>query len=117
MADPEEKRSDAGALRLRKFIEVVVEDKLSFTLFRAAVADLSPTGMRVISDQYLPKGTQYTFTFKRAPFLSVRGEARWIRAFERETFQVGVLFIGLSDEETRRLQSFLEIERQRVPTS
>ena len=113
----EEKRADAGALRLRKFIEVVVEDKLSFTLFRAAVADLSATGMRVICDQYLPKGTTYTFTFKRAPFLTVRGEVRWIRAFERDTFQVGVLFVGMNDDERRRLQEFLEIERQRIPTS
>lgn len=117
MAEGEEKRSLAGALRLRKFIEVVVEDKPSFTLFRAAVADLSPAGMRVISEQYLPKGSEYTFTFKRAPFLTVRGDVRWIRAFERDTFQVGVLFVGLTDEEQRRLQSFLEIERQRVPTS
>lgn len=117
MADEEEKRSAGGALRLRKFIDVIVEDKPSFTLFRAAVADLSPTGMRVISEQYLPKGSEYTFTLKRAPFLTVRGEVRWIRAFERETFQVGVLFVRLTDEEQRRLQSFLEIERQRVPTS
>ena len=117
MAEGEEKRSATGALRLRKFVEVVVEDKLSFTLFRAAVADLSPVGMRVISEQYLPKGSEYTFTFKRAPFLTVRGDVRWIRAFERDTFQVGVLFVGLSDDEQRRLQSFLDIERQRVPTS
>ncbi|HYZ14999.1 MAG TPA: PilZ domain-containing protein [Candidatus Acidoferrum sp.] len=117
MAEGEEKRSATGALRLRKFVEVVVEDKLSFTLFRAAVADLSATGMRVISEQYLPKGSEYTFTFKRAPFLTVRGDVRWIRAFERDTFQVGVLFVGLSDDEQRRLQSFLDIERQRVPTS
>lgn len=115
MAD-DDKRGE-GALRLRKFIEVVVEDKLSFTLFRAAVADLSATGMRVISDQYLPKGTRYTFSFKRSPFLVLRGEVRWVRAFERDTFQVGVLFVDMTDEEKNRLQSFLEIERQRVPTS
>ena len=112
-----EKRQDQGALRLRRFIEVVVEDKLSFTLFRAACADLSGTGMRVICDQYLPKGTRYTFTLKRAPFLVVKGEVRWIRAFERETFQVGVLFVDMTQDDKARLQSFLEIERQRVPTS
>lgn len=114
MAD--EKRTE-GAVRLRKFIEVVVEDKLSFTLFRAAVADISQTGMRVISEQYLPKGTRYTFTFKRSPFLTLRGEVRWIRSLERDTFQVGVLFVDVSDDDDRRLQSFLNIERQRTPTS
>src|ERR1700733_3313719 len=54
MAD--EKRAD-DSVRLRKFIDVVVEDRLSFTLFRGAIGDISATGMRVISDQYLPKGT------------------------------------------------------------
>lgn len=113
MAD--DQREDS--VRLRKFIDVVVEDPLSFTLFRAAVADISATGMRVISDQYLPKDTRYTFTFKRAPFFVLRGEIRWVRAFERETFQCGVRFVDLADDARRRLLSFLEIERQRVPTS
>ncbi|HYW54897.1 MAG TPA: PilZ domain-containing protein [Candidatus Elarobacter sp.] len=114
MAD--EKRA-GDSLRLRKFIDVVIEDKQSFTLFRAAVADVSATGMRVISDQYLPKGTRYTFTMKRAPFLTVRGEVRWVRALERDTFQAGVQFVDLSEDDRRRLQSFLDIERSRVPTS
>ena len=114
MAD--ENRAE-DSVRLRKFIDVVVEDKLSFTLFRGAVADISATGMRVISEQYLPKGTRYTFTMKRAPFLTTRGEVRWIRAFERDTFQVGVLFIDMTDADRRKLESFLEFERQRVPTS
>lgn len=113
----EEKRSEAGLLRLRKFIEVVVEDKRSFTLFRAAIADLSSTGMRVLCEQYLPKGTRYTFTMKRAPFLVLRGEVRWVRAFERDTFQVGVQFVETAEADASRLQSFLDIERQRVPTS
>jgi len=114
MAD--EKRA-GDSLRLRKFIDVVIEDKQSFTLFRVAVADVSATGMRVISDQYLPKGTRYTFTMKRAPFLTVRGEVRWVRALERDTFQAGVQFVDLSEDDRRRLQSFLDIERSRVPTS
>jgi c-di-GMP-binding flagellar brake protein YcgR len=114
MAD--EKRAD-DSVRLRKFIDVVVEDKLSFTLFRGAIADISATGMRVISDQYLPKGTYYTFTMKRAPFIMTRGEVRWVRALERDTFQVGVQFVDMADEDRRKLESFLEIERRRVPTS
>ena len=113
---PDEKRADDG-VRLRKFIDVVVEDKASFTLFRAAAADISATGMRLISDQYLPKGTRYVFTMKRAPFLTARGEVRWVRAYERDTFQVGVQFVDLSEDDRRRLQSFLEIERARVPTT
>jgi c-di-GMP-binding flagellar brake protein YcgR len=111
MAD--DKRAEDG-VRLRKFIDVVVEDKASFTLFRAAVADISATGMRVISEQYLPKGTRYTFTMKRAPFLMARGEVRWVRALERDTFQAGVQFIDVADDDRRRLQSFLEIERARI---
>ncbi len=115
MAD--DKRAALGSVRLRKFIEVVVEDTLSYTLFRAAVADVSATGMRVISEQYLPAGSRYTFTLKRSPFLTLRGEVRWTRAFERDTFQVGVLFIGLTEDDVSKLTSFLEIERRRVPTS
>lgn len=115
MAD-DDKRS-AAEIRLRKFIDVVVEEKKSFTLFRAAIADISPTGMRIISEQYLPKGTKYTFTMKKAPFLVLLGEVRWVRPLERETFQCGVLFVDLGDDDRRRLTSFLEIERQRVPTN
>jgi PilZ domain len=109
-----EKRNP-GAVRLRHFIDVVVEDKLSFTLFRCAIADVSATGMRIIADQYLPKGTKYTFTMKKSPFLTLRGEVRWVRPFERETFQVGVLFVDVSDDDSRRLTMFLDLERQRVP--
>ena len=104
-------------LRLRKYIDVVVEDQLSFTLLRAAIADISQTGMRVIADQYLPKGTKYLFTMKRNPFLAVRGEVRWIRNFERDTYQVGILFVDFSEEDRKRLANFLEIERQRVMTN
>jgi c-di-GMP-binding flagellar brake protein YcgR len=110
-------RDSDAAVRLRKLIDVVVEDKLSFMLFRATIADISATGMRVLSDQYLPKGTRYTFTFKRAPFFVLRGEVRWIRPQERDTFQCGVHFVDLSEEERRTLHEFVEIERRRVPTS
>jgi hypothetical protein len=101
-------------LRLRKFIDIVVEDPLSAMLFRGAIADLSPTGMRVVIDQYLPKGTKYTFTMKRNPGLTFRGEIRWIRSLEGETFQAGVLFVGVNEEDRKRLIDFLTIERQRL---
>jgi hypothetical protein len=115
---PDDGDKRVTGLRLRKYIDVVVEDKLSAMLFRAAIADISETGMRVIADQYLPKGTKYTFTMKRNPFMELRGEVRWIKPLERDTFQVGVLFVGMSDDDTKRLSNFLELERKRLsPTS
>jgi c-di-GMP-binding flagellar brake protein YcgR len=108
-------RAEDG-VRLRKSIEVVVEDKVSFTLFRASVADIGPTGMRLISDRYLPERMVYTFAFKRAPFVVLRGEVRWIRAFERDTFAAGVQFVDLSEGDRERLRQFLEIQRPRVPS-
>ncbi|MBV9269920.1 MAG: PilZ domain-containing protein [Candidatus Eremiobacteraeota bacterium] len=104
----------ALGLRLRKYVEVVVEDPLSSMLIRAAVADISETGMRVIADQYLPKGTKYTFTMKRAPFLKLRGEIRWVKASGSDNFQAGVLFVEVGDDERKRLANFLELERKRM---
>jgi hypothetical protein len=101
-------------LRLRKFIDIVVEDPISAMLFRGAIADLSPTGMRVVIDQYLPKGTKYTFTMKRNPGLTFRGEVRWIRSVEGEMFQAGIQFVGVNEEDRKRLINFLTIERQRL---
>lgn len=103
-------------VRLRKYIDVVVEDRLSSMLFRGAIADISETGMRLIADQYLPKGTKYSFTMKSPPHLSLRGEVRWIRDFERDTYQVGVLFIDVSEEDHKRLANFLDMERRRLAT-
>jgi hypothetical protein len=115
--DSGEKASDKRfALRLRKYIDVVVEDPLSSMLFRGAIADISPTGMRVIADQYLPVGTKYKFTMKRNPFLSLRGEVRWIRSFQGDTYQVGVLIVNASDDERKRLENFLELEHRRLGT-
>ncbi len=102
------------ALRLRKFIDVVIEDPLASMLIRGAVADISPTGMRIIVDQYLPVGTKYTITMKRNPFLRLRGQVRWIRAFQGETFQVGVLIVEASEDDRKRLVNFLELEHQRL---
>lgn len=103
-------------VRLRKYIDVIVEDRLSSMLFRGAIADISETGMRLIADQYLPKGTKYIFTMKSPPHLALRGEIRWIKDFERDTYQVGVLFIGVSEEDSKRLAIFLDIERRRLVT-
>lgn len=112
----DEKRSALGAIRLRKFIEVAVEDKLSFTLFRAALADISATGARLISSQFLMKGQRYTITMKRQPMLVLKAEVRWVRAFEKETFQVGLQFIEVAGDDRERLISFIDFEKQRFPT-
>jgi hypothetical protein len=103
-------------VRLRKYIDVVVEDRLSSTLFRAAIADISEAGIRIIADQYLPKGTKYTFTMKSPPLLSLRGEVRWVRVVERDTFHAGVLFVDVSEEDRKRLASFLDLEQRRLTT-
>lgn len=114
--EPEGGEKRVQGVRLRKYIDVIVEDKLSSMLFRGAIADISGTGMRLIADQYLPKGTKYTFTMKSPPNLSLRGEIRWIRDFERETYQVGILFIDVTDEDQKRLANFLDMERRRLAT-
>ncbi len=112
-AAPEAEKRLHG-VRLRKYIDVVVEDRSSSMLFRGAIADITESGMRLIADQYLPKGTRYIFTMKRTPYLSLRGEVRWIKPFERDTFQVGVYFVEISADALKRLSSFLEIERARL---
>lgn len=114
---PESGEKRVQGLRLRKYIDVVVEDRLTSMLFRAAIADISETGMRIVADQYLPKGSRYTFTMKRTPFLEVRGEVRWVKTLDTNTFQMGVLFVGLSAEETARLTNFVELERKRLTST
>jgi hypothetical protein len=104
------------ALRLRKYIDVTVEDALVSLLFRGAIADISPTGMRMIVDQYLPQGSTYWFTMKRNPFLRLRGEVRWIRPFDSDTFQVGVRHVDVTKEDQSRLENFLDLESKRLTT-
>ena len=113
--NPQERENNKRfALRLRKYIDIVVEDPLASMLIRGAVADISPTGMRIIVDQYLPVRTKYTLTMKRSPFLKLRGQVRWIRAFTGDTFQVGILIIEATDDDNKRLTNFLELEHQRL---
>jgi hypothetical protein len=110
-------RSDSEkrfSVRLRKYIDIVVEDPLSAMLFRGAIADISPTGMRIIADQYLPSGAKYTLTMKRHPFLRLRVQVRWIRAFTGDTYQVGVLIVESTEDDRKRLTTFLDMERQRL---
>jgi hypothetical protein len=105
-----------SGVRLRKFIDILVEDAASSSSFRAAVADISEQGMRIIADRYLPEGTTYRFAMKSPPNLSLKGEVRWIRDFERGTYQLGVLLIDLTEEDRKRLTGYLDMERRRLAT-
>ncbi len=115
MTDTDDSGDKRFELRLRKYIDIIVEDARSSMLFRGAIADLSPTGMRAIVDQYLPQNSKYTFTMKRNPFLRLRGEVRWIKPFEKD-FQIGVQFVDVNEEDRKRLQNFPDLERARPTT-
>jgi len=106
---------ERASMRLRKSIGVVIEDKHAFARFRGTVADISATGMRLLSDAYLPPLMQYAFAFKCTPPLVVRGEVRWVRAVAGDTFACGVLFVEMSEEKRRTLHTLLELEGRRVP--
>ena len=118
MAD-QDKRKAAGALRLRKYIPVSVEEKLTFTLFRASVADISATGARLITSEYLSKGTRWVVTMKETPHLTLKAEVRWVKMDQNPRpganpqFQVGMQFLEMTPDETKRLSTYLEFEKQR----
>jgi c-di-GMP-binding flagellar brake protein YcgR len=117
--EPPNKRSAAGALRLRKYIPVSVEEKLTFTLFRASVADISATGARLITSEYLSKGTRWIVTMKDTPHLTIKAEVRWVKMDQNPRpganpqFQVGMQFLEMTADETKRLSTYLEFEKQR----
>ncbi len=119
MPEPPNKRSAAGALRLRKYIPVSVEEKLTFTLFRASVADISATGARLITSEYLSKGTRWIVTMKDTPHLTIKAEVRWVKMDQNPRpganpqFQVGMQFLEMTADETKRLSTYLEFEKQR----
>ena len=118
MAD-QEKRKAAGALRLRKYIPVSVEEKLTFTLFRASVADISATGARLITSEYLSKGTRWIITRKDTPHLTLKAEVRWVKMDQNPRpganpqFQVGMQFLEVNPEDSKRIQTYLEFEKAR----
>lgn len=113
--------SAGAALRLRKYIPVTIEEKLTFTLFRASIADISATGARVITSEYLSRGTRWVVTMKAMPHLTMRAEVRWVKADPDPArpgaapqFQVGIQFMDMSEEDKKRLASFLDFEKQRA---
>jgi c-di-GMP-binding flagellar brake protein YcgR len=110
-----------GSLRLRKYIPITVEEKLTFTLFRASIADISATGIRIITSEYLSKGTRWVVTMKSAPHLTLKAEVRWVksdadpaRPGATPQFQVGMQFIEMTADDTKRIASFLDFEKQRA---
>jgi len=110
-----------GSLRLRKYIPISVEDKLTFTLFRASVADISATGIRIITSEYLSKGTRWVVTMKAAPNLTLKAEVRWVKSDSDPArpgatpqFQVGLQFIEMTPDDQKRIASFLDFEKQRA---
>ena len=118
MAD-QEKRKPAGALRLRKYIPVTVEEKLTFTLFRASVADISATGARLITSEFLSKGTRWVITMKDTPHLTIKAEVRWVKMDQNPRpganpqFQVGMQFLEVAADDSKRLSTYLEFEKAR----
>jgi hypothetical protein len=115
----QEKRKPAGALRLRKYIPVSVEEKLTFTLFRASVADISATGARLITSEYLSKGTRWIVTMKETPHLTLKAEVRWVKMDQNPRpganpqFQVGIQFLEVAPDDSKRLSTYLEFEKAR----
>jgi hypothetical protein len=115
----QEKRKPAGALRLRKYIPVSVEEKMTFTLFRASVADISATGARLITSEYLSKGTRWIITMKETPHLTLKAEVRWVKMDQNPRpganpqFQVGMQFLEVNAEDSKRITTYLEFEKAR----
>jgi PilZ domain-containing protein len=115
----QEKRKAAGALRLRKYIPVSVEEKLTFTLFRASIADISATGARLITSEFLSKGTRWVITMKETPHLTLKAEVRWVKMDQNPRpganpqFQVGVQFLDVNVEDNKRITAYLEFEKAR----
>jgi hypothetical protein len=115
----QEKRKAAGALRLRKYIPVSVEEKLTFTLFRASIADISATGARLITSEFLSKGTRWIITMKETPHLTLKAEVRWVKMDQNPRpganpqFQVGMQFLEVNAEDAKRITAYLEFEKAR----
>ena len=115
----QEKRKPAGALRLRKYIPVSVEEKMTFTLFRASVADISATGARLITSEYLSQGTRWIVTMKETPHLTLKADVRWVKMDQNPRpganpqFQVGMQFLEVNAEDAKRITTYLEFEKQR----
>ncbi len=96
-----------------------MEEKLTFTLFRASVADISATGARLITSEYLSKGTRWIVTMKETPHLTLKAEVRWVKMDQNPRpganpqFQVGMQFLEVNPDDSKRLSTYLEFEKAR----
>ena len=96
--------------RVRKYIDLTIEDRSVQMLLRAATADISANGMRLVTSGQLAKGSSYTFTLKRPPHLVVHGEVRWVEQLGSDTFRAGVHFVHNAAETDTTLGAFVEAE-------
>ena len=103
-----EKRLDGN--RISTFIDLTVEDRAVHTLFRAAAADISASGMRLLTHQRLAQGSSYTFTLKREPHLILHGEVRWVEPLGSQGFRAGVHFVKNPADVQTTLGAFVEAE-------
>ena len=99
--------------RVRKFIDLTVEDGAISNVFRASTADISASGMRLVTTENLARGSSYTFTLKRAPHLMLRGEVRWVEALGNEGYRAGVHFVQNPPDVATTLGAFVEAELNR----
>lgn len=84
--------------------------------------DISEGGARFIVYERLTKGTKLDFQLE-VPFdpmpISAKGEVSWIKKIGDEnskTFEVGVIFKGVSQNDQKRLKMYIENEiRERRP--
>ncbi len=99
---------------------MTVEEKLTFTLFRASIADISATGARLITTEYLSRGTRWIITMKDTPHLTVKAEVRWVKMDQNPRpgaapqFQVGMQFLDVPPEDSHRIANYLDFEKQRA---
>ncbi|MDP2940498.1 MAG: PilZ domain-containing protein [Candidatus Omnitrophota bacterium] len=78
--------------------------------------DISEGGARFIVYERLTKGTKLDFQLE-VPFdpmpISAKGEVAWIKKIgdeDAKTFEVGVIFKGLSQNDQKRLKMYIENE-------
>ncbi len=99
---------------------MTVEEKLTFTLFRASIADISATGARLITTEYLSRGPRWIITMKDTPHLTVKAEVRWVKMDQNPRpgaapqFQVGMQFLDVPPEDSHRIANYLDFEKQRA---
>ncbi|AFM11849.1 PilZ domain-containing protein [Turneriella parva] len=88
--------------------------------YEAVITDLSPIGLRMITDRQLPKNTLISVNVY-LPGKSLRficqGLVRWCtrETTEERRYTCGVLFTTLSNESTKRVEKFVAEELQKNP--